>query len=548
MSNNLRRICLLVFVILLMPILVACGGESTAEPTSVPEATEVPPTEPPTPSPTVPPTDTPLPPTEAPTETPAPGGDLWTQIEARSILIAGTSADYPPFEYIDPDTFLLDGFDMALIREIGRRLELQVEVRDMGFDGLYDSLQLREIDVAIAAISATSQRLAYVDFTNVYYVGTDAVLARANTGITVSKVEDLAAGRVGVQRGSVYETWIQSTLVDTGLLPQEDLRTYQTTVNALTALSSPNPEIDFLVMDLLPAEEAATRGTVDIVSQGLNQQLYAIAVPKGEQALLDQLNNILIQMQTDGTIASLARKYLALIPEQILPTPTLGPTPVFTPLPPGTCFDGMDFIADLSYNDQNMSDPPILDPGERFSKGWRLLNTGTCPWNETYALVPVGGSDLGGRVTYIQGVVQPGQTYDMYVDLVAPTKPGTYQSFWSMRNDDGEIFGKKVWAGIRVVGEGETEPPPKPEITSFEADPDDISLGECTDLSWSFEGRDLTMIEIKRDGKVIFESDPITPGSLQDCPNYSGELEYRLVVWAVADVKTNERINVDVRE
>ena len=109
-----------------------------------------------------------------------------------------------------------------------------------------------------------------------------------------------------------------------------------------------------------------------------------------------------------------------------------------------------------------------------------------------------------------------------------------------------KIFGKKVWAGIRVFGE--PDPPPQPEITSFKADPDKLSLGACTDLSWTFEGTSLTKIQIKRDGKVIFESDPISPGTLQDCPDYTGDIEYRLIVWAVADVKTNERITVKVSE
>ena len=268
MRTNQPTIPLLIFVILLVPILAACGG-STSEPTSTPVETDASVTLPPE----EPPTSTPVPPTDVPTETPAPSGDLWAQIEARGSLVAGTSADYPPFEYIDPDTFLLDGFDMALIREIGRRLGLQVEIHDMGFDGLGDSLQLHEIDVAVAAISASVERLAYVDFTNVYYVGADAILAKAGSGKTITNVEDLAGARIGVQRGSVYENWIQGTLVNTGLLPQENLITYLTTVNALTALSSPTPEIDYLVMDLRPAEEAALGGAVEIVIQGLNQQL-----------------------------------------------------------------------------------------------------------------------------------------------------------------------------------------------------------------------------------------------------------------------------------
>jgi polar amino acid transport system substrate-binding protein len=543
MFRNRRLACLLILVFLMALILAACGGD-TAAPTNTPVETDASVTLPPEPTST----ETPLPPTEVPTDTPEPSADLWDQIEARGSLIVGTSADYPPFEYIDSDTFQLDGFDVALIREIGRRLGLKVEIRDMGFDGLGDSLQLYEIDVAIAALSATVDRLVYVDFTNVYYVGADAILAKAGMGRMVTTVEDMAGARVGVQRGSVYETWIQDTLVNNGLLPQENLITYQTTVNALSALSSTTPEIDYLVMDQRPAEEAAQGGAVEIVALGLNQQLYSIAIPKGETTLQQRLNAVLLEMQTDGTITSLARKYLALIPDQILPTPTAWPTPVITPLPPGICLDGMEYVADLNYEDQNMTNPPILGPGDKFTKGWRLKNTGTCTWNETYALVPVGGADLGGQATYVQGLVQPGQEYDMYVDLVAPTSAGTYQSFWSMRNNDGEIFGTKVWAGIRVVGQGETEPPPQPVITNFEADPDNLSLGACTTLSWTFEGRALTKVQIKRDGNVIFESDPISPGSLQDCPDYVGEIEYRLIVWAEADVKTNKNIYVDVTE
>ena len=67
-------------------------------------------------------------------------------------------------------------------------------------------------------------------------------------------------------------------------------------------------------------------------------------------------------------------------------------------------------------------------------------------------------------------------------------------------------------------------------------------------LPEEFEGVALTHIQIKRDGRVIFESDPISPGSLDDGPDYTGEIEYRLVVWAVADAKSNQRIIVIVKE
>jgi polar amino acid transport system substrate-binding protein len=93
----------------------------------------------------------------------------WSRIQAAGKIVVGTSADYPPFEYyID---FQADGFDIALMREIGQRLGVEIEIKDFAFDGLGSALQLNQIDVAIAAISITPEREGFVDFSDVYYVG-----------------------------------------------------------------------------------------------------------------------------------------------------------------------------------------------------------------------------------------------------------------------------------------------------------------------------------------------------------------------------------------
>ena len=130
---------------------------------------------------------TPVPPqaeaTTIPTPAPAPA-DLWDQIQKSGRMTVGTAADYAPFEYYN-SRFQLDGFDIGLIREIGKQLGVKVEIKDYAFDGLYNALQLGQIDVAIAAISETPERQQYVDFTNSYYAGVGAALANAQSAITV---------------------------------------------------------------------------------------------------------------------------------------------------------------------------------------------------------------------------------------------------------------------------------------------------------------------------------------------------------------------------
>jgi hypothetical protein len=72
-------------------------------------------------------------------------------------------------------------------------------------------------------------------------------------------------------------------------------------------------------------------------------------------------------------------------------------------------------------------------------------------------------------------------------------------------------------------------PPQAPVINSFTAQPQQINQGECVTLSWDFTGVDLALAQVFRGGDVI-ASDVPSPGSTQDCPPGSGNVEYRLQV------------------
>jgi polar amino acid transport system substrate-binding protein len=136
-------------------------------------------------------------------------GHDWSRIKAAGKVVVGTSADYPPFAYYG-ENFQIDGFDAALIREVGKKLGVEVELRDFAFDGLPAALQVGQVDAAIAAISITPERQETVDFTNVYYAGEDAILARAGS-IAGGLGRRPISGRG--QRDSAYGTWVKTTLI-----------------------------------------------------------------------------------------------------------------------------------------------------------------------------------------------------------------------------------------------------------------------------------------------------------------------------------------------
>jgi len=387
---------------------------------------------------------------------PAPStDDSWTRVQTSGVLRVGTSADYPPFEYYN-EQLAIDGFDAALIREVGNKLGVQTNISDFAFPSLPDAVRIGQIDVAIAALSITAEREALADFTNIYYVGEDGILANQDSSLEeVTSASDVAGMRVGVQRGSVYEQLAQSNLVDAGFIPQQNLIVYDKADQIITDLE--RNALDVGAMDLKPAIDFAENRGVRLVGKGLNQQRFAIAAKKGATELINRINQALVELQNEGVISRLSEQYLDLEPGEIIPPPTPAPTPE-------SCIDGSEVVRDLNYPTDDLNDPPDFAPGERFQKGWRLRNTGTCTWTSSYFANYVRGNTdaarMGGVATSIVGEVRTGQTYDLWVNLQAPDKPGVYVGYWQMHNEFRTAFGETFVVAAEVPG-----PTPVPSET-----------------------------------------------------------------------------------
>ncbi len=397
-----------------------------------------------------------------PTPPPVTNGDTsWTTVKDSGVWMVGTSSGYPPFEFYT-ENHNLDGFDIALAYEIGKKLGVQVNIQDFAFDGLSGALQMGQIDSAIAAISVTPERASAVNFSNVYYVGVDGILAQKGSPITSVKTpQDMANKRVGVERGTVYETWVQNNLVNTGLISANQMFVYAQAKDAVNDLSL--GRLDLVMGDLQPAIASTQFFAVVLVGQGLSPQRMAIAVMLNGNALTAKINQALVELQNQGVIAQLEKTYLNLDPADAqpvptpLPTPTVAPaapTPTWRPSPtaPTGCVDSMQFIRDLTYDTLNGTEYPDLNPGQSFKKGWQIRNTGTCTWDSKYYVNFVSGTQMNGQPTAIQGSVAPGTTYDLYVNLVAPTTPGRYDGNWQMFNPSNLGFGQRLWVAIEVIG------------------------------------------------------------------------------------------------
>ncbi len=117
--------------------------------------------------------------------------------------------------------------------------------------------------------------------------------------------------------------------------------------------------------------------------------------------------------------------------------------------------------------DVTIPDDTTMQPGQQFTKTWRLVNAGSCAWTREYALVWFSGDTLGSRrEELLRSEVRPGETVELSVDMTAPEQGGVYQSNWKLRNPAGGLFGigpggnAPFWVRIQVPVSATVTPTP----------------------------------------------------------------------------------------
>ena len=128
------------------------------------------------------------------------------------------------------------------------------------------------------------------------------------------------------------------------------------------------------------------------------------------------------------------------------------PTATAIPSGIGTCINSASLVEDVTVPDDMQ-----FDPGNSFTKTWRLKNTGTCTWDSRYQLVFAGGNHIGSLSDRfaLDVTVAPGELVDLSVALVAPTETNTYQGDWKLQSPQGQLFGVgsnngPFWVRIKV--------------------------------------------------------------------------------------------------
>lgn len=122
-------------------------------------------------------------------------------------------------------------------------------------------------------------------------------------------------------------------------------------------------------------------------------------------------------------------------------------------VPTSSCY-GLVYVSDVTIPDNT-----TMTPGQKFTKTWRVRNSGSCAWATGFMFKFRGGEEMRGSTATLESEVQSGEEADVSVELTAPNAAGTYRGNWRMSTASGTYFGDEVYVLI-VVGS------PTPSATS----------------------------------------------------------------------------------
>ncbi len=225
-----------------------------------------------------------------------------TTVQAGKLIMA-TNAYFQPYEYYDGETIV--GIDAEIAAAIAAELGLELEIKDMDFNTIINSVNAGESDVGIAGMTITEDRLLEVDFSISYANGVQAIVVKEGSPITCA--DDLYAEganyKVGVQLGTTGDIYCSD---DFGA---DRVTQYANGNEAVVALAG--GDVDCVIIDNEPAKSlVAANAGLKILETSYADEDYAIAVKKGNQQLLDAIDAAILKLTDNGTIDAIVAKYI----------------------------------------------------------------------------------------------------------------------------------------------------------------------------------------------------------------------------------------------
>lgn len=222
--------------------------------------------------------------------------DKLSEVKEKGVLVLGTSADYPPYEFhreIDGNDTIV-GFDIDIAKQIASDMGVELEILDMKFEGLLPALTAGKIDLIVAGMNPTDERKQSVDFSIVYYDPSQTMLVKTEMASELTSVESFAGKNIGVQKATIQEELASTLFVGS------NVKALGKIPNLIMELKT--GKVDGIIL-ASPVAKSYANGNEDIALNGLDlgsEGGVSIAVGKDSGEFLVSINSTLAKLLDSG--------------------------------------------------------------------------------------------------------------------------------------------------------------------------------------------------------------------------------------------------------
>jgi cystine transport system substrate-binding protein len=233
---------------------------------------------------------------------PAHAADLLDNAKARGTLRIALEGTYPPFNFKDPKTGQLTGYDVDVARLVTAKLGLKPEFVTTEWTAILSGLGAGKYDVIISQVGITAKREQAFDFSTPYTYSTPQLIVRRNERIDYRKLEDLKGKKVGVGQGSVFEHQAKA-------VPGVDVKSYPATPENLQDLAFGRIDAalndSLMVAYLLKSSQLPIRAGSRV---GATERM-GIAFQKNNPKFHAAVDKALEEVRADGSLKAASMKW-----------------------------------------------------------------------------------------------------------------------------------------------------------------------------------------------------------------------------------------------
>jgi polar amino acid transport system substrate-binding protein len=221
------------------------------------------------------------------------------------VLTVGMEIGYPPMEYYDTDGKTPIGFDVELSKALAAKLGLTFEYVDTAWDGIFAGVDTDKYDCIISSVTYTPERAALFNFTKPYVANSQLLVVRQDSKVKPKSLDEVVGLRLTYQAETTSDTLATNWIAESGA--KVEVFEYDKVMNCFDELSL--DRVDVILVDSVVAAEYLSKpgNPYEIVAEVSNDEVLAICLKKGNEALTAALNQALDELFNEGVLQKISQ-------------------------------------------------------------------------------------------------------------------------------------------------------------------------------------------------------------------------------------------------